>query len=165
MTAGFCLEDNVTKTIQLTRGKVALVDDADFEWLNTFKWCYSYGYAIRKVGWPNRKTQWMHREIAGTPAGMITDHINGDKLDNRRSNLRACNSSENKCNAVAQSNNTSGYKGVSWNKRSAKWEAQICVNRRGIHLGYFDTAEAAAKAYDEACIKLHGEFARTNKNG
>ena len=152
----------MTKTIQLTQGKVAIVDNSDFEWLSAHKWHYAYGYAVRAVG-PRDRTQWMHREILGTPEGMFTDHINGDKLDNRRSNLRVCSSSENMCNRGAQSNSTSGIKGVSWDNRSTKWRASIQLNGRKKHVGYFDTMEEAIRAYDEAALKLHGEFARTNK--
>ena len=153
----------MTKTIQLTQGKVALVDDADYEWLNAHKWYYAYGYAVRAIWWLGNKTVWMHREIIGTPEGLRTDHINGDGLDNRRVNLRVCTPSENACNRGAPSNNISGFKGVSWDKRYAKWRAAIQVNGRKKHVGYFDTIEEAIRAYDRECINLHGKFARTNK--
>jgi len=153
----------MTRTIELTQGKVALVDDADFEWLNAFKWYYDKGYAVRNIGtWPRRKKERMHRVILGTPGGMETDHINGDKLDNRRGNLRVCSHAENLCNVGRYINNSSGFKGVAWHKQTAKWQARIMVNGHSKQLGCFDTAEEAAHAYDEACINLHGDFARKN---
>jgi len=88
------------------------------------------------------------------------DHINCDKSDNRISNLRECTNSENNANKQIQKNNTSGIKGVCWNKNSAKWQASIKKNRNKIYLGSFINIEDAAKAYDEASKLHHGEFAR-----
>ena len=153
----------MTKTIELTQGKVALVDDADYEWINAFKWYYCKGYAVRKVGWPNRKCLYMHRVILGTPDGLETDHVNGDGVDNRKINLRACTRSENQRNIGRTSSNTSGFKGVFWSKSASKWMAQIKLNGHPTHIGCFSTTEEAAQAYNEACVKLHGEFARLNE--
>ena len=153
------------KTIPLTKGKVAIVDDDMFEELSQYKWyCDSYGYAVRTVssrpGKP--KTIWMHRVICGTPAGMETDHINEKKLDNRRENLRRCTSAENRRNIKKPTNNTSGYKGVNWLKRNRKWRAEIKVNGKKKHLGCFDDLLAAAHAYDQAARERFGIFAKTN---
>ena len=148
------------KKIKLSRGKYTIVDDEDFEWLNRWKWSYnSLGYA--RMG-QNYKTILMHRLIMNTPHGMETDHINGNGLDNRRSNLRICTRSQNKMNTCLSSKNTSGYKGVCWNKNSKKWRAEI-EYKKSICLGYFDNKIDAAKAYNQKAKELFGEFAKLNK--
>lgn len=93
------------------------------------------------------------------PVGDI-DHINGDRADNRISNLREATRSQNNCNRGATSANTSGYKGVFFKKHGSRWQAQIKINGRIKHIGYFPTPEAASVAYTEAALRLHGEFAR-----
>jgi hypothetical protein len=104
----------------------------------------------------------MGRAILNAPAGMIVDHRDGDGLNNQRENLRLCTHSQNMQNRRLQRNNRSGYKGVYWIKAQGVWAARITVNRVPINLGRFDTAEQAARAYDEAALKYHGEFARLN---
>lgn len=94
------------------------------------------------------------------PNGEI-DHINGDPSDNRPCNLRVCTSSQNKMNRGKQVNNTSGFKGVSWHSKAAKWQCHIMVARKSIYLGLFACAHDAHKAYCEASEKYHGSFART----
>jgi len=89
------------------------------------------------------------------------DHINGDKSDNRISNLRAATSSENAWNKSAYVNNTSGFKGVAWNEKAGKWAANIKVFGVQKHIGYFDTPDEAHKAYCSAAAADHGDFART----
>lgn len=90
------------------------------------------------------------------------DHINGDRSDNRIINLRAADRRKNSRNSSLRSDNTSGFKGVTWNRDCNKWLAQI--QKEGVHyfLGVFDTIEVAAMAYDDEAIKLFGEFAKTN---
>lgn len=155
----------MTKSITLTQGKVALVDDEDFEYLNQWKWFAEKRgsglvYAVRNV---KQKPLHMHTQIIKTPKGMVTDHINGDGLDNRRCNLRACTHGENMRNRkVGQVNNKSGYKGAHWSKRQEKWKAEIRVNGKSIHLGYFNDLIEAAQAYDRAARKYHGKFAKLN---
>lgn len=157
----------MTKQIQLSQGKVALVDDEDFDRLAPHKWYvrkdkHGKYYALRSAWGLMRKTVYMHREIIGAPRGMIVDHVNGNALDNQRSNLRLCTNSENMCNRGKQTDNTSGYKGVTWNSHRRRWQAQIKLNGKMVQSGRFDTPEDAARAYDEAARKHHGEFAKTN---
>lgn len=150
------------KTIPLTQGKVTIVDDEDYSSLAQWKWCYSSnGYAERSSPRP-KKILYMHRVITNTPKGMQTDHINGDRLDNRRSNLRVCSSAENRCNTGKMSTNKSGYKGVIWDKKSEKWMSRICFRGKQIYLGLFVDVIQAAEACDAAVKKLHGEFAKLN---
>jgi hypothetical protein len=151
------------KYINLTQGKLAIVDDDDYEYLNQFKWhINSCGYAIRRITVANRKQKviFMHRIVAKTPDNMQTDHINRKKLDNRKSNLRHCTPSQNKANISKRSDNTSGYKGVIWAKRHRKWCAQIIVNGKLKNLGYYNDIEIASLAYKKAAFEYFGEFGR-----
>lgn len=157
------------KHIPLTQGQQAIVDDADFDWLNRWKWrALKSGktfYASRAVQRGlRRKTIYMHRFILGLGDGDTreADHIKGDGLDNRRSNLRIATHAENSANRRLSKNNTSGYNGVSWRKREKKWRAQIKVGQKHISLGRYDDPIDAARAYDKAARKHFGEFARTN---
>jgi len=105
----------------------------------------------------------IHRLIMDAPKGMCVDHINGNPLDNRKSNLRICTRSENMRNRGAQKNNTSGYKGVSWHKHKKKWGCKINKhNGKQIHVGYYKDKEEAARAYDKKAKEFHGEFAKLN---
>lgn len=149
------------KSISLNHGYVTLVDDEDFEWAKASTWFIHRGstkvYARRQTG---RKTEMLHRLITNVEPGNYVDHINGDGLDNRRSNLRVCSTAENARNRGASKANTSGFKGVHRNRR--RWRAVITVDYNYKHLGTFDTPEDAAKAYDAAAKELHGEFAQLN---
>jgi hypothetical protein len=154
--------------ISLTRGMVVIVDNADFDWLNQFKW-YAHEarntfYAARKELRADGKEHMlkMHRLIMDAQPKMIVDHRDGNGLNNQRLNLRVASDQQNKCNRPAQSNNTSGFKGVSWSKASGKWLAQIASNGEHKYLGLYLTPLDAAYAYNEAAKELHGEFARLN---
>ena len=142
----------LTREIPLTQGKVAIVDADDYEWLTQWKWSFNKGYA-KRGGRINYKQYHvlMHRLIAQTPAGVDTDHINRNKLDNRRCNLRACSRTLNCLNRDKQSNNTVGFKGVTFHKSNRKFQAQIGSGRKGYskkrHLGYFKTPQEAYQAY------------------
>jgi hypothetical protein len=149
--------------IQLNQSKFAIVDAEDYDWLNQWKWSYSR-YAIRTTK-EDRRTISMHRFIMDAPEGMEVDHINGDKLDNRRCNLRICTHQQNTCSRHRSTKKSSKYQGVSWNKEHKKWVAQIGINGKRINLGRFLLEEDAARAFDKAAKELHGEFARLNQIG
>lgn len=151
------------KWISLTRGHFAVVDDEDFNNLMRFRWhanCFSgKWYAFRKHNYQKIS---MHRQIMSAPKGMDVDHINGNTLDNRKSNLRNCTHSQNMANRGVTKQNKSGFKGVSFHKQHQKWHAKITVMRKKIHIGYFETPEDAASAYDAKAKEFFGEFARLN---
>jgi hypothetical protein len=107
----------------------------------------------------------MHRLIMDAPANMQVDHIDGDGLNNTRSNLRLCSNMQNCHNQGVAANNKSGYRGVSWDARRGKWRAVIMVNGRLRSLGYHATPADAAIAYDSAARQLFGEYARLNFDG
>ena len=154
------------KTIPISRrNMLALVDDEDFPGLSRVPWYLTGGYAVRTEGGRKRRhTVFMHRRILGLPdvikGGVFVDHINGNKLDNRKSNLRMASWSQNCANRGLQKNNTSGFKGVT--RIPERWRAAIKVNGKDYSLGCFDSREAAAKAYNEAATRFFKEFARLN---
>lgn len=148
--------------IKLTQGKQTLVDQEDLEWLSQWKWHFKEGYAVRTDNRLGRAIP-LHREILKTPKGLQTDHINRDKLDNRRENLRIATSRENNFNKRLLPSNKSGYKGVYFAKDHNKWRVVVTVDNKKKHIGYFSDPKLAAKAYDLMVVKIQGEFALTNK--
>lgn len=140
--------------------KTALVDDGDFAIASQYTWSDSEGYAKTRI---NGKTVALHRLIMNPPAGMVVDHINGDTLDNRRTNLRICAIRGNAQNRRKQRGTKSKYKGVGWFKPTQQWTASITANGKSYALGYYDTQEEAGAAYNYAAHQLHGEFARLNE--
>lgn len=142
--------------IPLSKGKFALVDPEDARRLGKHSWYYGFrGYAMRSKVMPNgnRKTVSMHREILAAKDHEEVDHINGDRLDNRRSNLRVLGRSANLHNRGAYG--PSGLKGVSWDKRKKKWRAEIGKNGKRAWLGYHDTKEDAERIYRKASKRLY----------
>lgn len=169
----------MSKVILLHNGLEAIVDDEDYERLSKYKWtALAYDQdmpkyrAVRHTG--NKKTRravYMHREIMNIPGGLSgqhVDHINHDGLDNRKQNLRIATKAQNRQNATKGGDFngkpcTSKLKGVSIAGRgSKKWSARICSNKEKMIIGYYDTQEEAARAYDEAALKYFGEFASLN---
>lgn len=158
------------REITLTQGQVALVSAHQFDRVNAHKWNSHWHastktfYAARQVRHANGKptTLFMHRFILGLSFGdeRQSDHKNHDTLDNRDENLRIVTRSQNQCNRGTFTNNKSGLKGVSWNRKRRRWTARIYLNRKMTYLGDFLTSESAYAAYCEAAKQLHKEFAR-----
>ena len=147
--------------IELNAGYSSLIEVADLALVMPHIWCVERrgNYASTSIG--SGRVMQMHRLIMGFPPGLQVDHINCDGLDNRRSNLRIVTQSQNNMNARLRKDNTSGFKGVYFYKPNQKWKAQIQVGKNR-HIGYFDTPEEAARAYDAEARKHFGEFARPN---
>lgn len=147
---------------------IVLVDDNLFEELNKFKWYSKLDFRSKKP-YIRRRTKskdiYIHRQIMSVSNSKIqVDHINMNTLDNRKENLRICErGAQNAINRPKQKNNRSGYKGVYFNKKSNNFCAQIRFNQQTIRLGYFETAEEAAKTYNHAAIEYFKEFAYLNK--
>jgi len=153
--------DSSTRSITLTQGKVTVVDEADYWAIAGFNWFYTIlGYAVTSIGGGRVVT--MHRMILLPDPGYEVDHINGDKLDNRRCNLRVCTRVQNAANTRKWRRNKVGYKGVYQPNagRPGTYQARIYRNGRATSLGCFSDPIDAALAYDIAVIQADGEFAR-----
>lgn len=154
------------RAVKISNGMLAVVDDSDFDRVNSRNWYFDdVGYARTNEWRDGRKSAAprMHRFILNDiPANLHIDHINGNKLDNRRSNLRVCTASQNASNRGAQSNNSTGFKGVCYDKARGRFKAEIAYGGKRKHIGRFDTALEAAQAYNDAALKYHGEFAFLN---
>lgn len=144
------------KKVKLTQNKFAIVDDEDFDFINQWKWFLNdNGYAVRSV-WKGKKIR-MHRLINQTLEGMDTDHINRNRLDNRKSNLRTLTRSQNNLNTGLWNHNTSGVKGVTWDKSRNKWAAQIQVKGKNVHLGRYEKFNSAKLAREQGEIIYYGQ--------
>lgn len=153
------------KSIPLSQGVVALVDDEDYERLRQYTWFLSgTGYAVGFVPANGRfDLVYMHRLILNVGPEQLVDHVNpGDKLDNRRNNLRLATPRQNGQNKRVSAISTTGLKGVGWHKNRRKYHARIQIQGTRYHLGFFDDAREAALAYDSAARTLFGAFALCN---
>lgn len=167
-----------TVAVPLTRGKIALIDEADADEIGRHKWsAFNNGinrqwYAVRGEGANPYRSVRMHRQLLGFPAGPI-DHVNGDGLDNRRCNLRACTITQNNANAIKRRRGgiaTSRFKGVRWStagryRAGGVWTARLHAHGVEHHLGCFASEVDAALEYDLAARAIFGRFARTNFYG
>jgi len=157
------------KKIFLTKGASTIVDDELYEELKSKKWyLHSQGYAVRGIYNPKTKKndfQMLHNYIIKPPLGLWVDHINRNKLDNRKRNLRLCTISQNNLNGKWKKGK-SRYWGVSFKndgRRTKPWRAYLKVNGKQISLGVYETPEEAAKQYNQKAKEFFGEFARLNR--
>lgn len=135
-----------------------LIDDEDLHFFINRRWSVdSLGYVASRS---KKSFDRLHRLVAKATNEHLVDHIDGNKLNNKKSNLRICSNAQNLQNRGANRNNSSGKKGVYFNKKSGKWIAQIGVGNKRIHVGTFSDVNDAAAAYKEASIRLHKDFAR-----
>jgi hypothetical protein len=150
------------KEIRLTREKIALVDDEDYEFLNQFKWQSHFDghnwYVVRTAYNPKRRIM-MHRIIMNTPKGLETDHIDHNGLNCQKNNMRNCTHNDNIKNK--KPSGRSKFLGVSYDKKN-QIRANIKIKSIQKHLGYFKTEEEVAIAYDKKALEIHGEFANLN---
>jgi hypothetical protein len=162
------------KEIKLTKGKISLVDEIDYNWLSKYNWQYNEtnGYAFRlskqeddgsNYNRHKRRKIYMHKVINNTSNGFQTDHINGNRLDNRRVNLRTVTNRQNQQNRSIDCRNNSGYKGVHFFKRDSNWQAYITYNGKRKHLGYYSNSKLAGIVYNCVAKILFGEYANLNK--
>ena len=158
------IEGNIAY-VTLTKGYEAVIDIADLDIVGNHNWCVTTGtqtmYAMRTdISGPRPKTVFMHRSIMNEPVGLDVDHVDCDGLNNKRENLRVATRTQNLQNQRLKNENTSGYKGVSWDKKRKKWRAQIRINKKSKCLGRHRTAKEAHAAYCAASKKFHAEFGR-----
>jgi hypothetical protein len=148
--------------VQRKPRKYAIIDDADFKQLSQYHWNVAGGkkgsgyYAAHRKG---DKPVYMHRLIMDAPEGVEVDHINHNRLDNRRSNLRLCNSHQNKLNMKLRSDNTTGHKGLRWRDDVKSWRVNVKIQGKEIQVGYFKKKRDAIRARKEAEVIYYGEFA------
>jgi len=156
---GIFLENTyIVKKISLvTEGLFALVDDEDFEYINKYSWYLVRG---RAATFNNGKTVYMYRLIMNPAKDMEIDHINHDKLDNRKANLRVCTRLQNTWNSKVHKDNVTGFRGVSL--QGDKYMAQVSVDGDRVFLGRFDSPKEAASAYNKFATENRGEFAYVN---
>jgi hypothetical protein len=136
-----------------------LIDDEDYEMVSSKKWWAQRGYIYTSLHSPGE--HYLHRILMNTPEGMWTDHIDHNRSNNQKSNLRVCTPGQNLYNKPKH-HGSSKYKGVSWFSRDSKWTARVTVNGKPKNLGYFDKEEDAAREYNRQAMIHYGEFAYLN---
>jgi len=147
--------------LKITQNKQVIIDEK-FEYLSGYKWHLSAKrYASRRDKKTGKMVS-MHREIMKAKDNECVDHINGNGLDNRIKNLRLCTHQENIRNKKMPSHNTSGYKGVTWDKQMKKWRVQVKHSKTNSYVGLFNNIIEASNAYDKRAREVFGEFARCN---
>lgn len=146
-----------------TNNKYIIIDDKDFRRVSKYKWYFPKGrtrYVRTEI---NNQMVYLHHFLFGKPpVGMVSDHKNGDVLDNRKENIRFCTQAQNRQNSKLNKRNTSGYKGVS-KRKNGKWKVEISVNGKRLYLGSYENIIEAAYVYNEAAQKYYGEFAKINQ--
>ena len=159
------------RTIALTQGKTAIVDDSDYEELSRYKWCLNGGCYASRGFHVNGKLiiEKMHQRVLGAaPPGYVIDHINGNTLDNRKENLRFVTPQQNVFNSNRKTPkisgiNPSGYKGVHWRNDRKKWRVSITCDGIRHDIGLYENKHEAARAYNEAARRFFGQYAKLNK--
>jgi hypothetical protein len=141
---------------------LVMVDDEDYEFLSKFNWQVDKYNTVQTHKTDKINNTLIHRLIMNPPNGVEIDHIDGNRLNNRKSNLRFATSSQNKINRGPRKDNTSGFKGVSLNKKLNKYGVRLMIDGKYKHLGLFNNKIEAAKVYNENALKYYGEFAWLN---
>lgn len=167
------INKEIMKEIKLTQGYVALVDDEDYSKLSTKKWCVALrkgkpesALRMEQIGFKKQRTIRMHRVVLGiTDPKAVIDHIDGNPLNNTKSNLRICTQAENAKNRAKMSRGSSVFKGVTLDNKTKKWAVSICCDYKSFYIGKFANELDAALAYNNAAKQLHGEFSRINNIG
>lgn len=166
------MSETLVAHIELTRGQHAIIDAADAELVRQHRWyahlrtasrrgkTYTYGFVARSL--VAGRDVLLHVLLAQPGPGLVVDHINGNTLDCRRSNLRVCTHLQNRQNSARSRNNTSGFMGVSFDADKKSWRACLTAGASQIHVGWFRSAEEAARARDAALYEWAGEYARLN---
>jgi hypothetical protein len=154
--------------VPLTRGKFAVIDMEDADRILPFKWClHAEGYAYRRrrlSDGPGPMAILMHRVVLNAGPGESVDHVDRDRLNNRRANLRKATKGQNAMNHGLRADNTSGFRGVEFHPPSGRWRAYLTVNNRTTFLGSFATADEAVQVRDAAAVTAYGEYAWTHQN-
>lgn len=151
--------------VPLTKGYTATIDAADVDYVSQWNWTASVTghtvYACRTLSVDNKKNRvWLHRDLMRAEPGQIVDHADCNGLNNTRANLRFATEQQSAVNKRLLRRNTSGFKGVSWNRDCSRWQAHICIDGKSRYLGLYPTPEQAHAAYAEAAQRAFGEFAR-----